>query len=109
MAEVTSEREFSVLFQLADGVIHLSSFYHFRVESFIKKCVSEIQHYKSKFASIDHVGPKWVADFLEKTDIDERAIMIRKAYENSSELLSTCSKSHLGTKASNEFMIGFQL
>jgi hypothetical protein len=48
LAEVTSERDFSVLFQLADGVIHLSSFYHFLVESFIKKCVSEIQHYKEQ-------------------------------------------------------------
>jgi hypothetical protein len=48
LAEVTSERDFSVLFQLADGVIHLSSFYHFRVESFIKECVSEIQHYKEQ-------------------------------------------------------------
>jgi len=34
-----------------------------------------------KFASPDHVGPKWVADFDELTDADVRAIRQRDAYE----------------------------
>lgn len=52
------------------------------------KLVNEgLQKIRSKFASIDHIGPKWVADFLEKTDIDERSIMIRRAFEKVSELL----------------------
>ncbi|MFI5341034.1 MAG: hypothetical protein ACHQ7N_14505 [Candidatus Methylomirabilales bacterium] len=33
------------------------------------------------FFSADHVGPKWVADFLEISDLEERAIIQRRAYE----------------------------
>ena len=42
---------------------------------------------RSKFASIDHVGPRWVADFLEIADKEEREIVIRRAYEKTAELL----------------------
>ena len=33
------------------------------------------------FLSVDRVGPKWVADFLEISDPEERAIIQRRAYE----------------------------
>ena len=33
------------------------------------------------FASIDHIGPKWVADFLQASDREEREIIIRRAFE----------------------------
>ncbi|MBI3014632.1 MAG: hypothetical protein HYY65_06150 [Candidatus Tectomicrobia bacterium] len=36
---------------------------------------------RSQFLSVDHAGPKWVADFLEITDPEERAIIERRAYE----------------------------
>lgn len=36
---------------------------------------------RSKFMSVDHVGPRLVADFLEITDPEERAITERRAYE----------------------------
>jgi hypothetical protein len=42
---------------------------------------------RSKFASIGHIGPKWVADFLEIADKEEREIVIRRAYEKATELL----------------------
>jgi hypothetical protein len=42
---------------------------------------------KSKFASITHVGPKWVADFLEISYKEDREIIIRRAYEKVTELL----------------------
>jgi hypothetical protein len=42
---------------------------------------------RSKFASIDHIGPKWVADFLEIADKEEREIVIRRAYEKTRGLL----------------------
>jgi hypothetical protein len=42
---------------------------------------------RSKFASNDHVGPKWVADFLEITDKEEREIIIRRAFEKTKRLL----------------------
>jgi hypothetical protein len=42
---------------------------------------------RSKFASIGHIGPKWVADFLENTDKEEREIVVRRAYEKAAELL----------------------
>ena len=40
-----------------------------------------------KFASVDHVGPKWVADFDGIEDPDERAIRLRDAYERVRDLL----------------------
>jgi hypothetical protein len=42
---------------------------------------------RSKFASVGHIGPKWVADFLEIADREEREIAIRRAYEKAAELL----------------------
>ena len=40
-----------------------------------------------KFASPDHMGPKFVADFEDIQDQDERAIRMRDAYERVSHLL----------------------
>ena len=42
---------------------------------------------KEKFASPDHVGPKWVADFDELTDEEARAIRQRDAFERVNGLL----------------------
>ncbi len=42
---------------------------------------------RSKFQSVEYVGPKWVADFLEIADAGDRAIRIRDAYETVSRLL----------------------
>ncbi|MFQ5890878.1 MAG: hypothetical protein ACE5JR_12630 [Gemmatimonadota bacterium] len=36
---------------------------------------------RSKFKSVDDLGPRWVADFLEIMDPRERAITVRDAYE----------------------------
>jgi len=36
---------------------------------------------RKAFLSVDHVGPKWVADFLEIADTEERAVIQRRAYE----------------------------
>jgi len=49
--------------------------------------IEGLEKIKSKFASIEHVGPKWVADFLEVTEKEDRDIIIRRAYEKISELL----------------------
>jgi len=40
-----------------------------------------------KFASIDHVGPRDVADFYDLQDTDERTFLQRDAYEKVSYLL----------------------
>jgi hypothetical protein len=40
-----------------------------------------LQKIRSQFLSVDHVGPKSVADFLEITEPEERAITQRRAYE----------------------------
>ena len=42
---------------------------------------------KSKFASVEHIGPKWVADFLEVEEKEDRDIIMRRVYEKVSELL----------------------
>ena len=42
---------------------------------------------KEKFLSPDHAGPKWVADFLEIAEPEERAIQQRAAYEQIRALL----------------------
>lgn len=42
---------------------------------------------RSKFASIDHIGPKWASDFLEISDKEDREIIIRRSYEKVTELL----------------------
>ena len=36
---------------------------------------------RNAFTSMDHIGPKWVADFLQATDKEEREIFIRRAFE----------------------------
>ncbi len=58
-------------------------------KSFIKnKLVIEgLGKIKSKFASVEHIGPKWVADFLEVTEREDRDIIARRAYEKINELL----------------------
>lgn len=52
-----------------------------------KLVLEGIDKIKNKFASVDHVGPKWVADFLEITNREERNIMIRRAYEKVNALV----------------------
>lgn len=42
---------------------------------------------KEKFLSPDHAGPKWVADFLEMNEPEERAIHQRATYEHITALL----------------------
>jgi len=44
---------------------------------------------KAKFNSVEHVGPKWVADFLEIKEGEDREIIIRHAYEKIADLLDT--------------------
>lgn len=46
-----------------------------------------LQKIREKFASIEHVGSKMVADFLEVPDKEEREIVRRQAYETVNELL----------------------
>lgn len=46
-----------------------------------------LRHIAEKFASPDHVGPKSVADFEERTDPEERAFIQRDAYERVQDLL----------------------
>lgn len=60
-------------------------------KSFIKnKLVIEgLGKIKSKFASVEHIGPKWVADFLEVTEKEDRDIIVRRAYEKVNELLDS--------------------
>lgn len=41
----------------------------------------------SKFQTVEHVGPKWVANFLGIADAADRAIRTRDAYETVSRLL----------------------
>ncbi len=52
----------------------------------VKEGLSKI---RSKFASIEHIGPKWVADFLEIREKEDREIIIRRAYEKITGLLDT--------------------
>lgn len=42
---------------------------------------------REKFLSPEHAGPRWVADFLEIIDLEERAIQQRAAYEQITALL----------------------
>ncbi len=52
-----------------------------------KLVIEGLEKIRSKFASIEHVGPKWVADFLEVADKEDRDIIMRRAYEKVNELL----------------------
>jgi hypothetical protein len=49
--------------------------------------VEGLRKIRGKFRTIEDAGPKWVADFLDLADPDERAIRIRDAYESISSLL----------------------
>jgi len=42
---------------------------------------------KAKFATVDGIGPIWVADFLEISDLEERARVQREAFEFINTLL----------------------
>ena len=46
-----------------------------------------LQKLGAKFASIEHVGPQWVADFDDLPPGEDRAIRVRQAYELVNELL----------------------
>src|SRR3990167_5871151 len=59
----------------------------FRPQIKNKLIIEGLEKIRSKFASIEHIGPKWVADFLEVTDKEDRAIIMRRVYEEISELL----------------------
>ena len=41
---------------------------------------------RTKFASVEHIGPRWVADFLEVTEKEDRDIIVRRVYEKINEL-----------------------
>jgi len=49
-------------------------------------------HIADKFASPDHVGPAQVADFLDVYGPDDRALLLRDAYERVKTLLDEVSK-----------------
>ncbi|MFQ5713767.1 MAG: hypothetical protein ACE5GU_07030 [Candidatus Scalinduaceae bacterium] len=52
-----------------------------------KLVIEGLEKIRAKFASIDHVGPKWVADFQEIDVKEDREIIIRSAYEKVKEFL----------------------
>ena len=52
-----------------------------------KLVIEGLEKIKSKFASVEHIGPKWVVDFLEVTEKEDRDIIMRRAYEKVNELL----------------------
>ncbi len=64
------------------------------------KLITEVlEKIRSKFTSIEHIGPKWVADFLEVADKEDRDIIMRRAYEKVSELLDILKISSWEEKA----------
>jgi hypothetical protein len=42
---------------------------------------------KAKFSTVDGIGPNWVADFLEVSDLEERARIQREAFELTNTLM----------------------
>ena len=62
--------------------------------SLVREGLSKI---RSKFASIDHIGPKWIVDFLEIADREEREIVIRRAYEKTAEFLDLIGAKEWGS------------
>lgn len=42
---------------------------------------------KSKFSSVEHIGPVWVADFLEIANKEDQDVIKRRAFEKVNELL----------------------
>ncbi|MBD5513141.1 MAG: hypothetical protein HDR06_00390 [Lachnospiraceae bacterium] len=54
-----------------------------------RKLVQEMQEKMAgKFASVDHAGPKDVADFLELDDDEDSELIKRDAYEQIQTLLN---------------------
>ncbi len=64
-----------------------------------KLIIEGLEKIKSKFASVEHIGPKWVADFLEVIEKEDRDIIMRRAYEKISELLDSLKISSWEGKA----------
>lgn len=58
-----------------------------------KLVIEGIDKIASKFASVDHVGPKHVADFLGISDDDDRELLLRDAFERTNELLTLIRRS----------------
>jgi len=52
-----------------------------------KLVVEGLGKIRSKFASIGHIGPKWVAVFLEVENKEDRDIVMRRAYEKAKDFL----------------------
>ena len=42
---------------------------------------------KAKFSTVDGIGPNWVADFLEISDLEDRARIQREAFELTNALI----------------------
>jgi hypothetical protein len=53
----------------------------------VMKGMAMFERIRSKFVSIEHIGPKWMADFLEVTEKEDRDIIMRRVYEKVSKLL----------------------
>lgn len=81
----------------SDGVKRLAV--EFRPHLKNKLVIEGLEKIRSKFVSIEHIGPRWVADFLEVTDKEDRAIIIRRAYEKINELLNILKISSWEEKA----------
>lgn len=79
------------------GVKELAS--EFRSHLKNKLIIEGLEKIRSKFASVEHTGPKWVADFLEVTDKEDRDIIMRRVYEKISELLDILKISFWEEKA----------
>jgi hypothetical protein len=59
----------------------------FKLKMKNKLIIEGLGKIRNKFASVEHIGPKWVADFLEINGKEDREIIMRRAYEKVSELL----------------------
>lgn len=65
------------------GVIKLAKeFLSFKANTLVNEGLAKIKEF---FLSVEHVGPKWVSDFMEITDNEDREIIIRCAYEKIAE------------------------
>jgi hypothetical protein len=65
-----------------------------------KLVVEGLKKIRSKFASVEHIGPKWVADFFEVAEKDDRDIIMRRVYEKVNDLLDLLKISTWEGKAS---------
>jgi len=52
-----------------------------------KLAIEGIGKIKAKFATLEGIGPNWVADFLEVSDLEERARIQRAAFELTNTLM----------------------